>query len=614
MTRSKPESSLWMPSRLINARMLTEADVQVARYVAGSVVSEPSDRDLLSLAVAVGATQRGHVCADLNQLDKFAPIDEIHGEVAGSRQQVPWPTIEEWESHLASSELVQMASSWEEAGSTQRPLMFFEGRLYLSRQWEDERIVAAILGRRLNESATSADESVVEATILQLFPDAEPGDEQTQAVRRSLANRTSILMGGPGTGKTYTIARILSAHLGLHTRLRGSDEPLRIALAAPTAKAAAQMRESLMRATASGSDPLPEDHAKIFSQLEPTTIHGLLGRRRRLNTRFAHDAENQLDVDLLIIDEMSMVSLALMARLAEALRPETCVVLVGDPGQLASVENGSILWDLARLEDQFGDRITRLKISHRNQLTISSTFTDAVRDANRQQVENILSSAPDSEEKTFSFIEMENGLRKSNKHRFRTIVDLFAPVREVAVAGDVDTALVAAAAIRIVCAHRRGAFGVEEWNKFINEELFDDSSTWTPGQIVIKTRNDPANGLANGDTGIVISSRDTAEATLEFAFARGNVPLRKPTAAVDDIELAFGTTVHKAQGSEFGTVVVIVPPKSSPLCTRELLYTASTRAKPNLILIGHRDDVLYAVETERPRFSGLVKRLQQPLA
>lgn len=610
MTSPKPEDSLWMPSRLIKARMLTEADVQVARYVAGSVVSEPSDRDLLSLAVAVGATQRGHVCADLNQLDKFAPIDEPHSDAAGSRQRVPWPTFEEWESHLASSKLVQMASSWDEQGSTQRPLMFFEGRLYLSRQWEDERIVAAILGRRLNESAMPADESAVEATILQLFPGSEPGDRQAQAVRRSLANRTSILMGGPGTGKTYTIARMLSAHLGLHKRLRGSDEPLRIALAAPTAKAAAQMRESLMRAATPGSDLLPADHIEVFSHLEPTTIHGLLGRRRRVNTRFAHDAENQLDLDLLIIDEMSMVSLALMARLVEALRPETCVVLVGDPGQLASVENGSILWDLARLGDRFCDLITRLEISHRNQQTVSSTFTDAVRDANRGEVERILSSAPGSEEKTFSFIEVENGLRKTNKKRFGTIVDRFAPVREAAIAGDVDTALAAAAGIRIVCAHRRGAFGVEEWNNLIKEELFDDSSTWTPGQIVIKTRNDPANSLANGDTGIVVSSGETSEATLEFAFARGNDPLRKPTAAVDDIELAFATTVHKAQGSEFGTVIVIVPPKSSPLCTRELLYTAATRAKPNLILIGHREDVLYAVETERPRFSGLVKRLQ----
>ncbi|MFM8483555.1 MAG: hypothetical protein ACKOBT_09430, partial [Actinomycetota bacterium] len=159
--------------------MLTEADVQVARYVAGSVVSEPSDRDLLSLAVAVGATQRGHVCADLTRLDKFAPIDEPHSDAAGSRQRVPWPTFEEWESHLASSKLVRMASSWDEQCSTQRPLMFFEGRLYLSRQWEDERIVAATLGRRLNESAMPIDEPAVEATILQLFPESEPGDRQT---------------------------------------------------------------------------------------------------------------------------------------------------------------------------------------------------------------------------------------------------------------------------------------------------------------------------------------------------------------------------------------------------------------------------------------------------
>lgn len=587
---------------LAEAGHVTTTDLQIAQYVAGAIVPEPSFFDLLSVARAVGATQLGHVCADLRRSGSVVPVSDpdVPTTEYTSPASTVEPTFTEWESYISSSALVHVGGSWEEHGSVDKPLMYFDGRLYLSRQWEDERRVAIALKHRLGESQRTV--AGAEAMVRRLFPDAEANDRQMQAVRTSLGSGTSVLMGGPGTGKTYTIARILLAMLGCHE----GDRPLRIALAAPTAKAAAQMRESLLQAIG-GDHSFPSEHVELLRDLEPTTIHRLLGRRTRTQTRFAHDAAKPLDVDVVIVDEMSMVSLALMARLLEAMRPETRLVLVGDPDQLASVENGSILPDLSHVQDRFGHAITRLEVSHRNRLTASSAFTEAVRTEDVGTVTAMLSHGQASGESSFEFIPFEGGLQRANKELIARVVGLFQTAKVAASAGDVESALDGVAAARVVCAHRQGDHGVEGWNQVINDKVFDKSPGWESGKFVIKTRNDPANGLANGDSGIVV--RPEPDGPLSFAFRRGSDVLTKPTSAVDDIELAFATTVHKAQGSEFGTVVVVVPPKSSPLCTRELLYTAVTRAKPKVILVGATEDVLHAVNTTFERFSGLVDRL-----
>lgn len=583
--------------------LLSRSDVYAAVYIAQALTESPSTEELLGLASAIRATQVGNVCVDLVRPEALLgrPHAEADDEV-DSYRGIPdiWPALVTWDERLAASSFVHHVRSWEEAASVTHPLVRHGTRLYTARQWEDERSVAEILARRFAETDTSGDVSVVES----LFPGAAVGDLQVTAVRRSLERRTSILLGGPGTGKTFTIARILSALLSVH------GEETRIALAAPTAKAATQMRESLLKAVSGPDHPFPVAHVDLLRQLEPMTVHRLLGRRRRANTRFAHDLANPLDVDVVVVDEMSMVSLPLMARLLEAL-PESCrLVLVGDPDQLASVENGSILPDLARLHGELPSFMTRLTVSQRNRDSVSAAVTEAIRDGDSDAVQGFLDSvgSKGSDDGTFTFIDVDNGLEGA-KTRVDAMLENLESVRSKARSGEVQDALDEVGAFRLVCAHRRGNYGVERWNDFVLDELFGRDRHWSVGNIVVKNRNDVGNGLANGDTGVVVG----LEGGLGFAFLHGTEVILRPTSAVDDVDLAFATTVHKAQGSEFGTVAVMVPPATSPLCTRELLYTAATRAKPNLILIGTRADIRHAIETRDVRFSGLEERLRAAL-
>lgn len=576
---------------------LDGTDVLVAAYIAEAITPRPTLVELLGVAAATRATQLGYVCVDLGNQESLRGLREVE---SGPEPVGGWPTTEEWIAGLGSSSFVHRVEAWDDAAGIDRPLVLKGTLLYTVRQWEDERTVALALGRRFSEPPASVDTTVVDA----LFPGADSDDLQVSAVRNSLRNRTSILMGGPGTGKTFTIARVISAALSTH------GDSLRVALAAPTAKAATQMRESLLNAVGADDHPFPPSHVEIFRRLEPTTLHRLLGRRPRTENRFARDADDPLDVDLVVVDETSMVSLPLMARFLEALSPETRLVLVGDPGQLASVENGSVLPDLAELQDERPEIMTRLTVSQRNRDSDSSALTEAVRLADWARTETLLTDAGNRiDEKTatstLAFIEVDDGLKGAAK-KVATILDALGAVKSKAENQDVEGALDASSAIRILCAHRHGMYGVEAWNEFVLDKLFDKDRHWRAGNIVVKTRNDVANGLANGDTGVVLE----VDGRLCFAFRHGAETIVVPTSAVDDVDVAFATTVHKAQGSEFATVVVVVPPASSPLCTRELLYTAATRAKPNLILIGSRADIEQAVKTPQLRSSGLVERLR----
>lgn len=585
-------------SPFVEAGVFGPVEVHGASYICRAILQSPSFFDLLSVATAIWATQQGHICADLHSLDNARNTtargsNEELG--ATGHSPVPWPSIAEWEQALHGSPLVHCPISWLDAAAIDRPLVYFGRRLYLARQWEDERTVARLLGGRFQQPVQEVDRSLFEG----LFVSPAADDRQVEAVRKSLASRTSVLMGGPGTGKTYTIARILSANLNAHRD--ESTLPLKVALAAPTAKAAARMRESLIEAISQNGHPFPSVHVERFVHLEPLTIHRLLGYRSGSGTRFAHDESRPLDCDLVIIDEMSMVSMPLMARLLEALDPTTRLVLVGDPGQLASVENGSILPDLSHLETRFGPSMTTLEISRRNRQTSSSEFTSAVRQGNSERALGIIDAMSDG---TVKLIESNDGFSGAESH-LGEIIAAFQSVRDLASKNLVEKALEATNRLRVVCAHRIGNYGVATWNAEIARLIHKKRLTWNVGDIVVKTRNDVVNGLANGENGVVVGQGND----LVFAFRRGSEIIERPISSVDDVELAYATTVHKAQGSEFETVVVVVPPKESPLCTRELLYTAATRAKPNLIVIGSRSDIDHAITNQRPRFSGLVDRL-----
>ena len=316
------------------AGVLRPADVHTALAVA-RMAGETDETVQLALALTVRALRNGSVCLDLATVSGTV-FDESEEQIDVS--DLPWPEPAPWLDACRRSPLVTPGAE-ERSG---RPLRLAGGLLYLERYWQQEEVVRSQLQQRFGAGGHDVDEPRVREALQRLFPrvglaEGEP-DRQQLAAAVSVLSRVTVLAGGPGTGKTTTVARLLAL---LHDQ---PGPPLRIALAAPTGKAAARLEEAVRQATA-GMTPADRDRV---GDVSASTLHRLLGWQPGSRSRFRHHATNHLPHDVLIVDEMSMVSLTMMARLLEAVRPDARVVLVGDPDQLSSVEAGAVLADIAR--------------------------------------------------------------------------------------------------------------------------------------------------------------------------------------------------------------------------------------------------------------------------
>jgi len=601
------------------AGVLNPADVHTAEPVCriGQGVDE---RVRLALALTVRALRNGSVCIDLRTVRTTA-FDEA--ERAIDISELPWPEPDEWIQACTASPLV--ADGADQPGG--RPLRLAGGLLYLERYWQQEELVRAQLQRRFAAPAPDIDQSRLSAAFPRLF-DHEglaPGeaDRQQLAAAVSALSRVSVLAGGPGTGKTTTVARLLAL-------LRDQPGPaLRIALAAPTGKAAARLEEAVRAATAQ----LEPDDQHRLGDLTASTLHRLLGWLPSNRSRFRHDATNQLPHDVVIVDEMSMVSLTLMARLLEAVRPSARLVLVGDPDQLSSVEAGAVLADIARApgtpDANLRRRLVELDlISDQEtapvhgvvQLTHTWRFggainalARAVRGADADAVVAVLRSG--ASDVQFSEVDLEAAPTEASA---RALVGVTAQVRAAGVAmleaarsGDIAAALAALDRHRLLCAHRRGPYGVLRWGLEVERWLaeavpgYGEDGEWYVGRPLLITANDYEMSLYNGDTGVIVQT----PAGVRAAFARGAAAKLYPPVRLDAIQTVHAMTVHRAQGSQFDTVSFVVPPPDSPLLTRELLYTAVTRAQRQVHLIGSEEAIRRAVLRPANRASGLRHRL-----
>ena len=601
------------------AGVLNPADVHTAETVCriGQGVDE---RVRLALALTVRALRNGSVCIDLRTVRTTA-FDEAESAIDIS--ELPWPEPDEWIQACTASPLV--ADGADQPGG--RPLRLAGGLLYLERYWQQEELVRAQLQRRFAAPAPDIDQSRLSAAFPRLF-DHEglaPGeaDRQQLAAAVSALSRVSVLAGGPGTGKTTTVARLLAL-------LRDQPGPaLRIALAAPTGKAAARLEEAVRAATAQ----LEPDDQHRLGDLTASTLHRLLGWLPSNRSRFRHDATNQLPHDVVIVDEMSMVSLTLMARLLEAVRPSARLVLVGDPDQLSSVEAGAVLADIARApgtpDANLGRRLVELDlISDQEtapvhgvvQLTHTWRFggainalARAVRGADADAVVAVLRSG--ASDVQFSEVDLEAAPTEASA---RALVGVTAQVRAAGVAmleaarsGDIAAALAALDRHRLLCAHRRGPYGVLRWGLEVERWLaeavpgYGEDGEWYVGRPLLITANDYEMSLYNGDTGVIVQT----PAGVRDAFARGAAAKLYPPVRLDAIQTVHAMTVHRAQGSQFDTVSFVVPPPDSPLLTRELLYTAVTRAQRQVHLIGSEEAIRRAVLRPANRASGLRHRL-----
>lgn len=550
------------------AGVLESADVMVAQRLT-ALAEETDDRVALAVAFAVRAVRGGSVCIDLAQIPSQVGDPGL-----------PWPQPADWLRAVSDSPLI-----------TDQPVLHLDaGLLYLDRYWIEERRVAEDV-----LALAAARRSGPPLDIGRLFPDSYA--EQRGAAEVALSRALTVLTGGPGTGKTTTVARLL-ALLAEQAELDARPR-LRIALAAPTGKAAARLLEAV-RIEVAALDPV--DRARL-PELSATTLHRLLGSRPDTSSRFRHNRENRLAHDVIVVDETSMVSLTMMARLLEAVRPESRLVLVGDPDQLASVEAGAVLADLVDGLDAVTDSpVARLVTPHRFGESIGD-LAKAIRSGDAEAALEVLAAGGNNIEWVANG-DASGILRK-------VVVPHALKLREAAVLGAAGEALATLEEHRMLCAHRRGPYGVAYWNRQIERWLAEHTdmplwASWYPGRPVLVTANDYGLGLYNGDIGVAVQ-RDGA---LRAAMAGANGPVELATGRLADVETMHAMTIHKSQGSQAAEVTVLLPPEDSRLLTRELFYTAVTRAREKVRVIGTADQVRAAVGRQAVRASGLANRLR----
>ncbi|OBG36269.1 exodeoxyribonuclease V subunit alpha [Mycobacterium sp. E3198] len=550
------------------AGVFEAADIHVAQRLT-ALAGEPDERVALAIALVVRALRGGSVCVDLRVVQAQIGIAEL-----------PWPEADGWLAAVRASRLL----------GSPPVLRLFGDLLYLDRYWlEEEQVCADLLA--LSVPGATGQTPPLE----RLFP---PGyEEQRAAAEIALSQAVTVLTGGPGTGKTTTVARLLGL-LAERAELTGAPRP-RIALAAPTGKAAARLAEAVA-AEVENLDAV--DRARLAG-LRATTLHRLLGSRPDTSVRFRHNRGNRLPHDVIVVDETSMVSLTMMARLLEAVRPDTRLILVGDPDQLASVEAGAVLADLVEgLTARRDVRVAALRTPHRFGESIGA-LAEAIRIGDADRVVALLRAGGEH-------IEWLDSDGPTDRLR-AVLVGHALRVREAAVLGAAEAALATLDEHRLLCAHRRGPYGVAQWNRQVERWLSEETgqpvfSDWYVGRPLLVTANDYGLKVYNGDTGVVIAGDEGLRAVI--AGAAG--PLDFSTSRLSDVETMHAMTIHKSQGSQATEVTVLMPPEDSRLLTRELFYTAVTRAKVKVRVVGAEASVRAAIERRAVRASGLRQRLQ----
>ena len=609
-----------------DAGVLAPADIHVARRL-DALAGDGHQAALLAVAFAVRAPRLGHVCVDLARVRWSATSDTVSpAEV----QALPWPDPVAWVEAAAASPAVAAGAG----GPDDRPLRLDGSRLYLDRYWRQERKVAADLRARGAEAAGGVDTAVLAAGLDRLFPPAAGAgagpDLQRLAAATAVLRRLAVVAGGPGTGKTTTVAAIL-ALLDEQAAAAGARPP-RVALAAPTGKAAARLEEAVHQ-EAARLDVSDATRSRLLA-LEGSTLHRLLGWRPAGRTRFRHHRGNRLPHDAVVVDETSMVSLSMLANLVDAVGAGARLVLVGDPDQLASVEAGAVLGDIVgpaagglrmRLPAKkalaaagaeviatdppagaaVADGIVVLRRVHRYAGRLAD-LADSIHRADGPAAVEVLTAG--GSEVRWLDVDVAGAGDAALTPVREAVVAAGQRVWTAANAGDGRAALDALGAFRLLCAHRRGPAGAAEWTGAVERWLRQaepdysrGAGRWYAGQPLLVTENDYALRLFNGDTGVVVARGERLSAVFE---RRGQL-LEVSPARLQAVETVHAMTVHKSQGSQFGVVAVLLPEPESPLLTRELLYTAVTRAQSTLVVAGSEASVRAAIDRPVGRASGL---------
>jgi exodeoxyribonuclease V alpha subunit len=580
----------------VDAGVLASSDVHVAATLC-RLLGADGDLELLGAAFAARAPRVGHSCLDVDVVAE-AIVDELSGRAddgatpADRVGELPWPDTAAWLTALAAGPLTGVDAS---------PLVIEGRQVFLRRQLEQELEVAADLRRRTTIATGAVDHDRLEALLARLFPDAAGTDPQRLAAHTAATRNLTVVAGGPGTGKTWTVSRILAV---LVDQAAAVGDQLRIGLVAPTGKAAARLDQGIRSALAAMD--VPADVRDAVAAVERgQTIHRLLGRRT--GSRFWHDRDRPLPHDVVVVDETSMASLALTAHLLEAVRPDARVVLVGDPDQLASVEAGSVLADVVAGGGAAGGIVTLTRPHRFGADSGIGRLARSVRDGDPDAALAALEAHDD-----LDWVDAAAADDDDLAAVRRALVDRGARLRAAAETGQVDPARAAMEELVVLCAHRRGRDGVAGWNDRVDRWLTDavpgwrPYDPWQPGRTVLATANDRQLQVFNGDLGVMVSTPEGAR----IAFEAGTDEARLvPPTRLAAGEPVHALTIHKSQGSQWSHVVVVLPEVGSRIVTRQLLYTAVTRAADRLTIVG--DEAVLRAAIARPirRASGLARRL-----
>ncbi len=580
---------------------LSPLDVHAATVIA-RLWAESDQTVMLAAALAVRGARIGHVCIRLESRREAMVIEGQPPEVV---EALPWPDPEEWAAAVSASRMVG-------DGRGEEPLVLDSDRLYLERYYRYEERVVKLIGARAAARRTvlAPETRTVLDGLLRPLPDSGPNLQHAAAVN-SLTGKLTVVAGGPGTGKTYTVARMLAA------LAETSASFPRVALCAPTGKAAARLGEVIDELAAEAESPIVRER---LESLQTGTIHRLLGWAWGRG-RFAHHERNRLPHDMIVVDEMSMVSLPLAAKLMAAVRSDATLVLVGDPYQLESIEAGTVLADIVGPAARSPDRGQRSSVRgapaiagcvvvlervHRfEEQGPIADFADAVRDGDPDRAVELLGRGVDGlhwvKDRT------EAGFRRL---RARVAERRARLVEEASVPGSEEEALARLGEMGVLCANRDGLGSVEQWRGEIENALDERfpglryRGEWYHGRPLMITRNDYNLGLYNGDIGVVVRAGEG----VRVMFDRGGVR-SFPPGHLGEHTTVHALTIHKSQGSQFDEVIVSLPLESSRLLTRELLYTAVTRASKKVTVVGPESVIRLGVERSVQRASGLRSRL-----
>jgi exodeoxyribonuclease V alpha subunit len=605
---------------LYNSGYFSDIDLHFAKFITSFEKHEAPDI-YLAAALVSRSTGNGDGCLDLSAVAEKTIVFNQN-----EKDEIRPPGLSRW------IEILKQGRAVGKPGDVRPLILDNQNRLYLYRYWDYEQRLSTAIMARINQDIDNIDLSVLRDGLNRLFPENadHPFNWQKVAAVMAAMKRFCVITGGPGTGKTFTMTKILALLLEL-----SPGKTLRILLAAPTGKAAARIGESIKAAKKTLSC---SEHVIEAIPSEATTLHRML-KTIPGSPYFYYNAENQLHADVVVVDEVSMADLALTAKLFEAVKNDARIILIGDRDQLASVETGFVLADICDPEkvpvfsrsfcQRFKD-ITRQDMDvspeslknrpglydHMVALKQSYRFADSggigecSRAVNRGKIDEALYFIKNSPDQ----ISWKRLSGPDDLSRFlpETVIEGYSEYLD---APDPLTALALFSRFKILCAVKFGALGVNEINRLTEETLIKNSLIdrphspafpWYRGRPVLITRNDYRLDLFNGDIGITLPAPELKSTDLYvyFAGASGQVRRFHPH-RLPEHETAYAMTVHKSQGSEFETILLIFPNQDYPVLTRELLYTGVTRARRRMMIWGTEKIVERAISRRIERTSGL---------